>query len=111
MNVMRMKDDGTVKDTHWNKTIIIIKLIVAGIRTCNITYVHTYECVMCPIWYVNKSHQKFAPYEEESQACQIIEDESNHHGAKQESLLEQERFEQMEITFTPRRMEAAWLAV
>ena len=33
---------------------------------------------------------------------QISGDESNHHGAKQEWLSEQERFEQMEITFTLR---------
>ena len=32
-----------------------------------------------------------------------IVDESNHNGAEQESLLKQERFVQMEITFTLRK--------
>ena len=41
-------------------------------------------------------------YEEESQACQIIVDESNHNGAEQESLSEQKRFVQMEITLKNR---------
>lgn len=38
-----------------------------------------------------------------SQVCQVIEDESNQHGTEQESLLEQERLEQIEITFTLRK--------
>ena len=35
----------------------------------------------------------------------MIEDESNHHSAEQESLSEQERFERTEITFTMRKNE------
>ena len=57
-----------------------------------------------------ESLQLYMYYEEENSAYQIInhEDQNNHYGGEQVSLLKQKRFKQMEMTFTLGK-NGAWL--